>query len=582
MSKDNTTATTTASPASRKRQADDAGVEQLQQQPAPSRNGKARQTEEDKDEGMGEFEDEFEDEIEVDGADGGEVIYAADSDDEEDDEEDGDTVMIDGVPVHGKIQQLDEDDEDDDTQPQTQETQVYIPGTHKLEEGQTLEPDQSAYEMLHRLNVTWPCLSFDVLADHLGSERRKFPHTSYFVAGTQADQASKNEIMVMKASQMYRTQKDGADSDDEDDDANSDDLDDDAILEYRSIPHNGGINRVRAALSSTPTSSSLEPCLDPYPVAVWSEFGKVGIYDIRPFFNALDRPAGAQALFGADKKKAERPMFTVEAHRNVEGYAMDWAGIVGGGASSDTGAGAGSKTGSLRLLTGDLHSKIFLTTATQSGFTTSPTPFASHTSSIEDLQWSPAEPTVFASCSADRSIRIWDVRVKSRQSVLAVEAAHEQDVNVISWNHLTDYLLVSGGDEGGLNVWDLRSLASSKPSTGKKSNATAAKAPTPVAAFRWHTAPISSVEWHPTEDSVFAASGRDDQVTLWDLSVELDDEEDGAGKVTGPEGREVPDQLLFCHHGASEIKEVHWHKQIPGMLMSTSADGFHLFKTISV
>ncbi|CAD6906402.1 unnamed protein product [Tilletia controversa] len=575
MSKDSITPT-----ASRKRQADEDG--QLQQQAAPQqRNGKQRQTEEDADEGMGEFEDEFEDEIEVDGADGGEVIYAPDSDDEEDEDDNGDTVMIDGVPVHNKIQQLDDDDEDDE-QPQTQEKEVYIPGTHKLEEGQTLEPDQSAYEFLHRLNVTWPCLSFDILADHLGSERRKFPHTSYFVGGTQADLASKNEIMVMKASQMYRTQKDGADSDDEDDDANSDDLDDDAILEYRSIPHTGGINRIRAALTSTPASSSLEPCLDPYPVAAWSELGKVGIYDIRPFFNALDRPAGAQALVGADKKKAERPMYTVEAHRGVEGYAMDWAGVVGGGASLHTGAGAGSKTGSLRLLTGDLHSKIFLTTATQSGFTTSPNSFTSHTSSIEDLQWSPAEPTVFASCSADRSIRIWDVRVKSRQSVLAVEAAHEQDVNVISWNHLTDYLLLSGGDEGGLNVWDLRSLASSKPSaaTGKQA---AAKAPTPVAAFRWHTAPISSVEWHPTEDSVFAASGRDDQVTLWDLSVELDDEEEtGAGKVTGPEGREVPDQLLFCHQGASEIKEVHWHRQIPGMLMSTSADGFHLFKTISV
>ncbi|KAL9934066.1 hypothetical protein V8E36_007148 [Tilletia maclaganii] len=581
MSKDTTA---TASPASRKRQAAD--DEHAGQQPlAPAqRNGKQKAAETQEDEGMGEFEDEFEDEIVMDDADGGEVIYTQDSDDDDDDA-DGDAAMIDGVPVSNKIQQLDDDDGDDN--PETQEAQVYIPGAHKLEEGQTLEPDQSAYEMLHRLNVTWPCLSFDILADHLGSERRKFPHTAYFVAGTQADVASKNEIMVMKASSMYRTQKDGADSDDEDDDdANSDDLDDDAILEYRSIPHVGGINRVRAALSSTPLSSSLEPCLDPYPVAAWSELGKVGIYDVRPFFNALDRPAGATALVGPEKKKAERPMYVVEAHRGVEGYAMDWAGIVGGGASSSS-SNKGSATGSLRLLTGDLHSKIFLTTATQTGFTTSNTPFSSHTSSIEDLQWSPAEPTVFASCSADRSIRIWDVRVKNRQSVLAVEAAHEQDVNVISWNRLTDYLLVSGGDEGGLNVWDLRSLASAKPAGGASKNKAAApaKAPTPVAAFQWHTAPISSVEWHPTEDSVFAASGRDDQVTLWDLSVELDDEEEAGGaggKVSGPDGREVPDQLLFCHHGASEIKEVHWHKQIPGMLMSTSADGFHLFKTISV
>ena len=41
-----------------------------------------------------------------------------------------------------------------------------------------------------------------------------------------------------------------------------------------------------------------------------------------------------------------------------------------------------------------------------------------------------------------------------------------------------------------------------------------------VAVFKHHTAPITSVEWHPSDSSVFAASGSDNQVTLWDLAVE--------------------------------------------------------------
>lgn len=111
---------------------------------------------------------------------------------------------------------------------------------------------------------------------------------------------------------------------------------------------------------------------------------------------------------------------------------------------------------------------------------------------------------------------------------------------------------------------------------------TGAPATSPVASFSWHTAPITSVEWHPTEDSVFAASGADDQVTLWDLAVEQDDEETGAMNETAQGGRDVPHQLMFVHQGQRDVKELHWHPQIPGMVISTALDGFNIFKTISV
>ncbi|KAG8920185.1 ribosome biosynthesis protein rrb1 [Tulasnella sp. 417] len=484
---------------------------------------------------MGEFEDNWEDEI-----DSEEEIV-----EEHEDDENGKCALT--MEVDG-IQRAMEDE--DAPEP---EGDVYIPGVNKLENDEVLEADQSVYEMLHHMNVTWPCLSFDVLRDGLGDERRKYPATAYIVAGTQADHSSKNEVLVMKMSQLHRTQKDGADSDSDDDDEDA--VDENAVLEYRSIPHFGGVNRVRARPLAP--GAGLPPPSEPYHVATWAETGKVHIWDVRPLIESLSTPG-----YSLDKKRTQQAMHTITAHGRAEGFAMDWS------------HSSPSSSSPVRLLTGDIASKIYLTTLGTAGFNTANQPFASHTSSVEDIQWSPSEQTVFASCSADRSVRIWDVRVKGRKNVLGIMKSHESDVNVITWNKGTTYLLASGGDEGGIKIWDLRNLkGASTP------------APSPVASFSWHTAPITSIEWHPTEDSVFAASGADDQVTLWDLSVEQDEDETGTKEMltaSGEKLKNVPPQLLFVHQGQKDIKEVHWHPQIPGCVVSTASDGFNVFKTISV
>ncbi|OAX44450.1 glutamate-rich WD repeat containing [Rhizopogon vinicolor AM-OR11-026] len=480
---------------------------------------------------IGEFEDAWEDEIE--------------SEDDAVDGEAGDGE--DGMDVDEVMPAIEESEE----QPPAPE--AFIPGTHVLGKDEILEPDDSVYIMRHSMNVTWPCLSFDVLRDSFGDERQRYPATAYLVAGTQADQASKNELTVFKMSSLHKTQKDGddSDSDEEDDDA----LDEDAVLEFRSVPHLGGVNRVRA--QPLPPSSPLPPASQSYYAATWADTGKVHIWDIRPLIESLDVPG-----YSWDKLRTNKPVFTINSHDRAEGFAMDWA------SSGDL------NPSSLRLLTGDVHSKIYLTTTTPSGFNALPQPFMSHTSSIEDLQWSPSEPTVFASCSADCSVQIWDVRSKGRRSVAGIDPAHESDVNVISWNRNSSYLLLSGGDEGGIKVWDLRNV--------QKKGSTAV-VPSPVASFKWHNAPITSIEWHPTEDSIFVASGADDQVTLWDLGVEPDDDEVGTLMNDTPDGaRDVPPQLLFVHQGQKDVKEVHWHPQIPGTVLSTALDGFNIFKTISV
>jgi len=57
------------------------------------------------------------------------------------------------------------------------------------------------------------------------------------------------------------------------------------------------------------------------------------------------------------------------------------------------------------------------------------------------LQWSPTEADVFASCSVDGTLRIWDTR--SRQGSAISIKAHDADINVISWNRYESGLPLS-------------------------------------------------------------------------------------------------------------------------------------------
>ncbi|XP_071721478.1 protein HEAT STRESS TOLERANT DWD 1-like [Rutidosis leptorrhynchoides] len=428
---------------------------------------------------------------------------------------------------------------------------VWQPGVDALEEGEELQCDPSAYNSLHAFHIGWPCLSFDVVRDSLGLVRTEFPHTIYCVTGTQANNAP-NSIGIFKISNISGKRKelvptkkndDNTDMDSESSDSDDDEDDDDGeadndgpkapVFQVRKVFHEGCVNRIRAMTQK------------PHICASWGDTGHVQIWDFASHLNAL---AESETNISKDATTVynQTPLIKFTGHKD-EGYAIDWSSLVPG-----------------RLVSGDCKNSIHLwEPASDSTWNVDGKPFVGHTASVEDLQWSPTEPHVFASCSVDMTIAIWDIRMGKKPGTSF--KAHDTDVNVISWNRLASCMLASGGDDGTFTIRDLRML--------KEANSV-------VAQFEYHKHPITSIEWSPHEASTLAVSSADNQLTIWDLSLERDEEEESEFKAKIQEEvhapTDLPPQLLFVHQGQKDLKELHWHTQIPGMLISTAADGFNI------
>ena len=292
----------------------------------------------------------------------------------------------------------------------------------------------------------------------------------------------------MKWADMHRTtHEDEECSDSEEEEARHRE----PIIRYEAIPNRGGINRVRS-MHGTPI------------VAAWTEEAEVAIFNVASAIEELDKPIASGKCKKQQPKKYGGCKIASFKHKQ-EGYALDWS-------SSTLG----------RLAAGSNDAAIYMYKSSDETCSSFVKEFAvglqGHKGSVEDIQWSPSQDHVLASCSSDRTIKLWDVRATQLKPVMSWVAS-DCDVNVISWNSAaeTRFLLASGDDKGEIRIWDLRMLQPFM--NAKKADID------PITQIHWHTDAITSIQFEPRDESVLAVTSADNRMTLWDFSVEIDEAE---------------------------------------------------------
>ena len=145
------------------------------------------------------------------------------------------------------------------------------------------------------------------------------------------------------------------------------------------------------------------------------------------------------------------------------------------------------------------------------------------------------------------------MRVHSYKKAQLKIQAHKRDVNACDWNKVASHLLVTGSDDASVKVWDLRLAGEGVEEE--------------LLNFNWHTEPITSIRFQPSEESVIAVASEDNRVSIWDMSMENEE-----GDPT------VPNELMFVHQGQEEIKELCFHPVYFEMMVTTSLDAINIFK----
>ena len=84
--------------------------------------------------------------------------------------------------------------------------------------------------------------------------------------------------------------------------------------------------------------------------------------------------------------------------------------------------------------------------------------FTGHTAVVEDVAWHLLHESLFGSVADDQKLMIWDKRSATHNKPSHTVDAHSAEVNCLSFNPYSEFILASGSADKTVALWDLRNL----------------------------------------------------------------------------------------------------------------------------
>ncbi|KAL0304496.1 UNVERIFIED_CONTAM: protein TRANSPARENT TESTA GLABRA 1 [Sesamum radiatum] len=172
------------------------------------------------------------------------------------------------------------------------------------------------------------------------------------------------------------------------------------------------------------------------------------------------------------------------------------------------------------------------------------TQLIAHDKEVYDIAW--GEAGVFASVSADGSVRIFDLRDKEHSTIIYESTTPDTPLLRLAWNKQDlRYMATTLMDSNKIVILDIRS-------------------PTmPVAELERHNASVNAIAWAPQSCRHICSAGDDGQALLWELPT-----------VAGPNGIDP----MSMYSAGAEVNQLQWSAAQPDWIAIAFGNKMQMLK----